>query len=131
MVWFVVMAMFSTLLDWVRLGEKSESEKTLEILLLRRQLAIVFLIRDRDTKFTSTFDTIFRSERIHIIRTPVRAPNANGYAERWIRSAREECLDKLLIFSEDHLRRVMRDYIAYNLSVNSWAQQAAPIWCEN
>ncbi len=79
-----------------------------------REPRIHFLIRDRDTKFTSTFDTVFRSEDIHIIRTPVRAPNANSYAERWIRSVREECLDKLLIFSEDHLRRVMRDYIAYD-----------------
>lgn len=78
-----------------------------------REPRIHFLIRDRDTKFTSTFDTVFRSEAIRIIRTPIRAPNANCYAERWIRSVRAECLDKLLIFSEDHLRRVMRDYIAY------------------
>ena len=78
-----------------------------------REPRIHFLIRDRDTKFTRTFDTVFRSEGVHIIRTPVRAPNANSYAERWIRSVREECLDKLLIFSEDHLRRVMRDYITY------------------
>ena len=72
-----------------------------------------FLIRDRDTKFTSTFNTVFRSEAIHVIRTPVRAPNANCYAERWVRSVREECLDKLLIFNEAHLRHVMRDYIVY------------------
>jgi transposase len=78
-----------------------------------REPAIHFLIRDRDTKFTSTFDTVFRSEGIHLIRTPVRAPNANSYAERWIRSVRHECLDKLLIFNEGHLRRVMREYIAY------------------
>jgi putative transposase len=78
-----------------------------------REPRIHFLIRDRDTKFTSTFDTVFRSEGIHVIRTPVRAPNANSYAERWIRSVREECLDKLLIFNETHLRRVIRDYIAY------------------
>jgi transposase InsO family protein len=79
-----------------------------------REPRIHFLIRDGDTKFTWTFDTVFRSEGIHIIRTPVRAPNANSYADRWIRSVRDECLDKLLIFSEDHLRRVMRDYIVYS-----------------
>jgi putative transposase len=78
-----------------------------------REPAIHFLIRDRDTKFTWTFDTVFRSEGIHVIRTPVRAPNANCFAERWIRSVREECLDKLLIFNENHLYRVMRDYITY------------------
>jgi putative transposase len=81
--------------------------------LVDREPRIHFLFRDRDTKFTPTFDTVFRSEGIHIIRTPVRAPNANCYAERWIRSVREECLDKLLILREGHLRRVMRDYIAY------------------
>jgi transposase InsO family protein len=78
-----------------------------------REPAIRFLIRDRDMKLTPAFDTVFRSEGITVIRTPVRAPNANCYAERWIRSAREECLDNLLIFNQAHLRRVMRDYIAY------------------
>jgi transposase len=78
-----------------------------------REPTIHFLIHDRDTKFTSTFDRVFQSEGIHVIQTPVRAPNANCYAERWIRSAREACLDKLLIFNENHLRRVMREYIAY------------------
>jgi hypothetical protein len=72
-----------------------------------------FLIHDRDTKFCSSFDAVFASEHIKIIRTPVRAPNANAYAERWVRSVREECLDKLLILNEAHLRRVMRDYIDY------------------
>ena len=49
------------------------------------------------------FDTVFRSEGIDVIRTPYRAPNANAYAERWIRSVREECLDKLLIINQAHL----------------------------
>jgi transposase len=78
-----------------------------------REPPIHFLIRDRDTKFTPTFDTVFRSEGIHIIRTPVRAPNANAYSERWVRSVRQECLDKLLIINAPHLRRVLQDYIAY------------------
>lgn len=72
-----------------------------------------FLIHDRDSKFTSAFDAVFASEHIKIIRTPVRAPNANAYAERWVRTVREECLDKLLILNEGHLRQVMRDYIGY------------------
>lgn len=78
-----------------------------------REPDIRFLIRDNDKKFTQAFDTVFRSEGIDVIRTPYRAPNANAYAERWIRSVREECLDKLLIINQAHLRRVMREYIAF------------------
>lgn len=72
-----------------------------------------FLIRDNDKKFTESFDTVFRAEGIDVIPTPYRAPNANAYAERWIRSAREECLDKLLIINQAHLWRVMREYISF------------------
>ncbi|HEX3051300.1 MAG TPA: integrase core domain-containing protein [Aggregatilineaceae bacterium] len=78
-----------------------------------REPGIRFLIRDNDKKFTESFDTVFRAEGIDIIRTPFRAPNANAYVERWIRSARTECLDKLLIINQAHLRRVMREYIAF------------------
>ena len=63
--------------------------------------------------FTEGFDTIFVAERIHVIHTPVRAPNANAFAERWLKTVRNECLDKLLIFDESHSRRVMHDYTAY------------------
>ena len=48
-----------------------------------------------------------------VIRTPYRAPNANAHMERWIRSVREECLDKLLIINQAHLRRVMREYVEF------------------
>jgi len=72
-----------------------------------------FLIHDNDSKFTETFDTIFASEQIHVIHTPLRAPNANAFAERWVKTVRNECLDKLLIFNEAHLRRVLREYVAY------------------
>ena len=54
--------------------------------------SVRFLIRDRDKKFTEAFDTIFRSEGLKIILTPIQAPNANSHAERWIQSARSECL---------------------------------------
>jgi putative transposase len=76
--------------------------------------AIRFLIRDNDTKFTVAFDTVFRSEGIDIIRTPYRAPNANAFAERWVRTVREECLNKLLIINQAHLRRVMQEFVAYH-----------------
>jgi putative transposase len=78
-----------------------------------REPSIRFLIRDNDKKFTEAFDTVFRAEGSVVIRTPYRAPNANAYAERWIRSAREECLDKLLIIHQAHLRRVMGEYTAF------------------
>jgi putative transposase len=76
--------------------------------------AIQFLIRDNDTKFTVVFDTVFRSEGINIIRTPYQAPNANAFAERWVRTVLEECLNKLLIINQAHLRRVMQEFVAYH-----------------
>lgn len=76
-----------------------------------REPGIRFLIRDNAKRFTEAFDTVFRSGGIDVIPTPVRAPNA--FAERWIRSAREECLDKLLIINQAHLRCVMCEYMAF------------------
>ena len=67
-----------------------------------------FLIHDRDTKFTRAFDGVFQSEGISIIRTPIRAPNANAYAERWVGSVRRESLDRLLIFGRRQLEHVLR-----------------------
>ena len=72
-----------------------------------------FLIHDRDSKFTSLFDAVFRSEGLRILRTPVCAPNANAFAERWVRSVRHECLNQLIIVNEAHLRQVLREYSCY------------------
>ena len=74
-----------------------------------------FLIRDRDTKFTASFDEIFASIGIEIVLTPVRSPRANAFAERWVRTVREDCLDQLLVLSRRHLERIMTEYVApYN-----------------
>ena len=72
-----------------------------------------FLIHDRDTKFTAAFNSVFQGEGTSILLTPYRAPNANAFAERWVRSGREEVLDKLLIMNQAHLQRVLTEYVAY------------------
>lgn len=69
-----------------------------------------FLIHDRDSKFTAAFNEVFRSEGIEVIHTPIRAPQANAYAERFVRTIRAECLDWLLILGRRHLERVLRTY---------------------
>jgi transposase InsO family protein len=69
-----------------------------------------FLIRDRDSKFTSVFDEVFTGSGMRIIKTPVRSPRANSFAERYVGTLRRECLDHLLIYSERHLRRILAEY---------------------
>jgi putative transposase len=70
-----------------------------------------FLIRDRDSKFTRDFDTVFASEGIEIIKTPMRAPKANAIAERFVRTVRSDCLDWLLIVNRRHLEHVLRTFV--------------------
>jgi transposase InsO family protein len=78
-----------------------------------RRESFRFLIRDRDQKFTKPFDEVFASENLEIVRTPFRAPQANGVAERLVRTVRSECLDWLLILNQAHLERVLAEFMEH------------------
>jgi len=69
-----------------------------------------FLIRDRDSKFTAAFDGVFAGNGMRVIKTPVRSPRANSYAERFVGTLRRECLDHVLILGEGHLRNVLAEF---------------------
>jgi hypothetical protein len=68
-----------------------------------------YLIRDRDTKFSAAFDTVFVAAGVQVLKTPRRAPKANAYAGRWVCTARTECLDWTLICNRRHLEQVMTE----------------------
>lgn len=72
-----------------------------------------FLIRDRDSRYTASFDEVFRSEGTQVICTPIRAPRANAFAERWVRTVRTECLDWVLMLGHGHLERVLGVYVEH------------------
>ena len=94
--------------DWV-----SQQARQLAWTLQERRSAFRFLIRDRDSKYTRAFDAVFASEGITVVKTPVRAPNANAFAERFVRTVRSECLDWLLIVNRRQLERVLRVFVCH------------------
>jgi transposase InsO family protein len=78
-----------------------------------RVTPVTFLVRDNDTKFTSSFDAVFRAQGITIIKTPIRSPRANAFAERFVGTIRRECLDRLLVFGRRHLESVLVEYLLH------------------
>ena len=72
-----------------------------------------YLIHDRDTKFTDSFRAIIKSSYVEPLKLPARSPNLNAYAERWVRSVKEECLSTLILFGDASLRRVLREYVTH------------------
>jgi len=72
-----------------------------------------YLLHDRDAKFCAAFQDVFASEGIRCLRLPPRSPNLNAFAERWVRSVKEECLSKLILFGERSLRRAVTEFVAH------------------
>lgn len=91
--------------------------------------SIRFLIRDRDTKFTAAFDTVLNAAGIRILRSPIRAARANAVMERWIGSCRRELTDRTLVWNQQHLRRVLREYETHHNThrPHRSLDQAAPL----
>ena len=79
-----------------------------------REHGVRFLVRDRDTKFTTAFDAVFAGAGVELVKIPPRAPRANAYAERWVLTARSECLDWVLIWNDRHLHRVLTAFVAHH-----------------
>jgi len=76
-----------------------------------REKPVRFLIRDRDCTFTRSFDAVFEAQEVRVVRTPAQAPEANGIAERFVRTARSECLDWILILNARHLEHVVNVFV--------------------
>ena len=72
-----------------------------------------YLLHDRDTKYTRSFRAIIASGQVEPLMLPARSPNLNAYAERWVRSVKEECLSKVVLFGERSLRRALSEYVEH------------------
>ncbi|TDU06442.1 integrase-like protein [Streptomyces sp. 846.5] len=105
--------------DWV-----TQQARNLLLQAGQRALRFKYLIRDRDTKFTQSFDAVFTANDTQVLKTAPQAPRMNAYAERWVRTARSECTDRMLIYDEHHLRRILDLYAEhYNTGRAHQAQE--------
>lgn len=91
----------------------AQQARNLAMELGTRMQALRFLIRDRDTKFTTAFDAVFQADGLEIIRTPPQALRANAICERLVKTLRREVLDRTLIFSERQLSKILAEYRAH------------------
>jgi putative transposase len=91
----------------------TQQARNLVLVLGEQGRRVQFLLRDRDAKFCRAFDDFFRAEGTEVLLTPVQAPNANAYAERFVGTIRAECLDWLLIVGCRHLEQVLRIYLEH------------------
>jgi transposase InsO family protein len=91
----------------------TQAARNLLMTLDERAHRFTILIRDRDSKFTAAFDAVFTASGLRVLTTPPRAPKANAYAERWVRTVRVECLDWLLVWNARHLHRVLTDFLQH------------------
>jgi putative transposase len=91
----------------------TQQARNLLLVLGEQGRRVQFVLRDRDAKFCRAFDHLFRAEDTEVVLTPVQAPNANAFAERWIATVRAECLDWLLIAGRRHLEQVLRIYVEH------------------
>ena len=80
---------------------------------LTRGLSSRHLIHDRDTKFCQSFHRIIEAVGVAPVKLPARSPDLNSFAERWVKSVKEECLSKLILFGEKSLRHALREYVVY------------------
>jgi hypothetical protein len=94
--------------EWV-----TQQARNLSFVLSDRVRLVKFMIRDRDTKFTATFDEVFAAEGIEVIRTPVRSPRANAFAERFVGTVRWKCLDRLLVFHRRQFEAILREFVTH------------------
>jgi putative transposase len=85
------------------------------------------LLHDRDTKYSAAFRAIIESARVKTLPLPPRSPNLNAHAERWVRSAKDECLSKIILFGERSLRRAMKEYVEHYHTERNHQGKGSPL----